>query len=204
MFRMNLTYYNLHSDQIPVWSSTLQTIELIQLRKWDTEAAEMFFDSLLESAGTLPDLRRLVIQAILNIGWRDRASFRDKWVGSLNRVFKRISEPPKVITSILPFPAHDAVTESPKIAEHKPSDIVAPVPRAPHSAQAWAAKLPPLPRPRPPTHQHQEQVHLHQPAALHALRRKIFSQASTQNPNPLIQTLHSSNLNHELRSAVLL
>ncbi|KAE9371954.1 hypothetical protein N431DRAFT_340113 [Stipitochalara longipes BDJ] len=109
VFRMNLTYFNLHAtyrdsepqydqlllpEQVPVWPSTLQTIELIQLRKWETPAAEMFFQSLLDSAGNLPDLRRLAIQAILNIGWRDRASFRDKWVGSLARVFKRISESP--------------------------------------------------------------------------------------------------------------
>jgi hypothetical protein len=98
VFRMNLTYFNLHAtyrdsepqyeqlllpEQVPVWPSTLQTIELSQLRKWETPAAEMFFQSLLDSAGSLPDLRRLTIQAILNIGWRDRASFRDKWVGSL-------------------------------------------------------------------------------------------------------------------------
>ncbi|RDL33979.1 uncharacterized protein BP5553_08347 [Venustampulla echinocandica] len=110
LFKMNLTYFNLHAtyrdsepqydqlmlpDQIPIWPSTLQTIELIQLRKWQTEAAEMFFQSLLSSAATLPDLRRLTIQAILNIAWRDRASFREKWIGSLNRVFKRVSDPPK-------------------------------------------------------------------------------------------------------------
>ena len=115
VLRMNLTYYNLHityrdseplyehllePDQIPAWPSTIQTIELIQLRKWENEAAEVFFQSLLDSAGDLLDLRRLNIQAILNIGWRDRASFRDKWVGSLNRVFKRTSKPPKAIFSL--------------------------------------------------------------------------------------------------------
>ncbi|KAE8447287.1 hypothetical protein EG329_010845 [Mollisiaceae sp. DMI_Dod_QoI] len=117
VFRMNLTYYNLHAtyrdsdpqyeqlllpDQVPVWPSTLQTIELIQLRKWETDAAEMFFQSLLDSAGNLPDLRKLTIQAILNIAWRDRATFRDKWVGSLSRVFKRVSESPLPIISIRP------------------------------------------------------------------------------------------------------
>ncbi|PMD38781.1 hypothetical protein L207DRAFT_513263 [Hyaloscypha variabilis F] len=115
VLRMNLTYFNLHAtyrdsepqydqlllpEQVPVWPSTLQTIELIQLRKWETPAAEMFFQSLLDSAGNLPDLRRLTIQAILNIGWRDRASFRDKWVGSLARVFKRVSESPNEHVSV--------------------------------------------------------------------------------------------------------
>jgi hypothetical protein len=115
VFRMNLTYFNLHAtyrdsepqyeqlllpEQVPVWPSTLQTIELIQLRKWETPAAEMFFQSLLDNASTLRDLRRLTIQAILNIGWRDRASFRDKWVGSLARVFKRVSHPPIAHVSV--------------------------------------------------------------------------------------------------------
>lgn len=108
--KMNLTYFNdymthrgtepefdelLQLGEVPAWPRTLQTIELTQLRKWDAEAAEMFFQSLLDSASALPDLRRLTIQAILNIGWRDRASFRDKWLGSLDRVFKRISDPPR-------------------------------------------------------------------------------------------------------------
>ena len=115
VFRMNLTYFNdymthrgtepefqelLGPSEVPAWPTSLQTIELTQLRKWDAEAAEMFFQSLLDSAGTLPDLRRLMLQAILNIGWRDRASFRDKWLGSLDRVFKRISEPPRHHISI--------------------------------------------------------------------------------------------------------
>jgi hypothetical protein len=115
VLRMNLTFYNVHytyrdseplfenlllPDQIPVWPTTLQVIELIQLRNWSTEAAEMFFDSLLDSAGGLPDLRKLTIQAILNIAWRDRAAFRDKWVGSLQHVFKRVSAAPQSILSL--------------------------------------------------------------------------------------------------------
>ncbi|KAH8820600.1 hypothetical protein F5884DRAFT_764628 [Xylogone sp. PMI_703] len=110
VLRMNLTFFDLHftyrdsepqyeqllyPGEVPSWPSTLQTIELVQLRKWDTEAAETFFGSLVESAPKLPHLRRLVIQAILSIGWRDRASFRDKWVGSLERVFKRVSSDPR-------------------------------------------------------------------------------------------------------------
>jgi len=110
VLRINLTYYNVHAfyndakpaydkllepHQVPCWPATLQTIELLQLRQWDTDAAEMFFQSLLDSAANLPDLRHLTIQAILNIAWRDRAAFRDKWIGSLDRVFKRISVLPK-------------------------------------------------------------------------------------------------------------
>ncbi|KIM99012.1 hypothetical protein OIDMADRAFT_104894 [Oidiodendron maius Zn] len=122
VFKMNLTYFNdfmthrgtepefeelLHHGEVPVWPKTLQTIELTQLRKWDAEAAEMFFQSLLDRADALPDLRILIIQAILNIGWRDRATFRDKWVGSLERVFKRVSDPPRRHISIESMPRVD-------------------------------------------------------------------------------------------------
>ena len=107
---MNLAYFNMHTfyhdsepnyeklllaNEIPNWPSTLQSLELTQLRKWDTDACEMFFQSLLDSAPSLLDLRKLTIQAILNVGWRDRASFRDKWIGDLEHIFKRVSSPPK-------------------------------------------------------------------------------------------------------------
>lgn len=114
VLRMNLTYFNVHGsyrdseplydqlllpDQVPIWPSKIQVIELTQLRKWERAAAEMFFQSLLDSAGELVDLRRLSIQAgILDIGWRDRASFRDKWVESLTRVFKRVSTSPQMFS----------------------------------------------------------------------------------------------------------
>ncbi|TQS38548.1 hypothetical protein Golomagni_00943 [Golovinomyces magnicellulatus] len=110
IFQMNMIYrdseplydYLLLPGQVPVWPKKIQTIELTQLRKWETKAAEMFFSSLLDSAADMPDLRRLSIQAILNVGWRDRASFRDRWVGSLNRVFKRSSEPPRSVYTLHP------------------------------------------------------------------------------------------------------
>jgi hypothetical protein len=110
ILHMNLAYFNMHSfyhdsdpnyehlilpNQVPVWPSTLQILELTQLRKWDTEACEMFFSSLLDSAAALPDLRRLTVQAILNTAWRDRATFRDRWTETLERVFKRVSSPPR-------------------------------------------------------------------------------------------------------------
>ncbi|GME27829.1 hypothetical protein GTA08_BOTSDO00790 [Neofusicoccum parvum] len=106
---MDLNYYDSHAsfrdsepkyfsllgdDEIPSWPSTLQTIEMNHLRQWTSGAAENFFSSLLDSAEELPNLRRLVLKAILNIGWRDRAGFRDKWIGRLQRVFLRKSPPP--------------------------------------------------------------------------------------------------------------
>lgn len=109
VLRMNLTLYGLHPtyrnsdpnfgemlsvEEVPHWPAKLQILELVQLRNWDTETAEMFFQSLLDSARDLPDLRQLVIKAILKIGWRDRATFRDKWIGALERCFTRKSAPP--------------------------------------------------------------------------------------------------------------
>ena len=105
--KMDLLYYSSHvtfsdsepkyedlllPDEVPTWPSTLQTLDLVQLRNWDASTAEMFFHSLLDSAPDLPHLRRLVLKAILKIGWRDRASFRDKWIGRLQRVFLRPQE----------------------------------------------------------------------------------------------------------------
>lgn len=84
----------IRSSEVPTWPSTLQDIELIQLRKWDDAAAEVFFTSLINAAPKLPNLRRLVISAILKIGWRDRATFREKWIGRLEHVFLRHSAPP--------------------------------------------------------------------------------------------------------------
>lgn len=109
VLKMDMNYYDSHGsfrdsepkyfdllkeDEIPTWPSTLRSIEMNQLRQWTSVAAENFFSSLLDSAEKLPDLRRLVLKAILNIGWRDRASFRDKWIGRLQRVFLRKSSPP--------------------------------------------------------------------------------------------------------------
>ncbi|KAI6249448.1 hypothetical protein HI914_02194 [Erysiphe necator] len=113
--RMNMTFFNIQkryqcseplfdnlllSQQVPVWPKKLQVIELSHLRKWNLDAAEVFFTSLIDYAAELSDLRRLSIQAIINGGWRDRASFRDKWVGLLNRVFKRNPKPPEPVYSI--------------------------------------------------------------------------------------------------------
>jgi hypothetical protein len=117
VLRMNMNSYSIHPtyrsseplyedlllpDEVPTWPSKLQTIELTQMRKWQTNAAETFFTSLLDNADTLRDLRRLSLQAILNIGWRDRASFRDKWVGSMSRVFQRVSKSPLMHQTVRP------------------------------------------------------------------------------------------------------
>ncbi|KAJ5115300.1 hypothetical protein NUU61_001059 [Penicillium alfredii] len=84
----------LTKSEIPTWPEKLQQIELIQLRKWDDATAEVFFTSLIDAAPRLRDLRRMLISVILKIGWRDRASFRERWISQLERVFLRRSQPP--------------------------------------------------------------------------------------------------------------
>ncbi|KAI9831260.1 MAG: hypothetical protein M1819_005188 [Sarea resinae] len=84
----------LYPESVPSWPTTLQRLELVQLRKWTADTAEAFFRSLLRSAADLPCLRSLILKVILNIGWRDRANFRDRWIGRLQDVFLRKSAPP--------------------------------------------------------------------------------------------------------------
>ena len=107
---MDLLYYNSHTtfndsspryesllraEQQPSWPSTMRHIELFQLRRWKTPAAELFFSSFVNSARSLPDLRHLEIKASVDeSSWRDRIAFRDKWVRRLNEVFLRKSAPP--------------------------------------------------------------------------------------------------------------
>lgn len=81
-------------SEVPTWPKSLQEIELIQLRRLDHGTAESFFMSLIDAAPNLPDLRRLVVSAILKIGWRDRANFRERWINRLERTFLRRSPPP--------------------------------------------------------------------------------------------------------------
>lgn len=111
VLRMNLTYFSAHAtyrdseplydqlllpDQIPAWPSKLQILEMGPLRKWEIDAAEVFFQSLLDSAGDLPDLRILNIKATLNnISWRDRGNIRTKWTDAFQNVFKRVCDLPK-------------------------------------------------------------------------------------------------------------
>lgn len=107
---MNLRFYNSHysfadmdpkfdallsEDETPTWPASLANLDLLHLRKWNLNVAERFFSSLVDSAGSLPKLRRLNIKASLDeSGWRDRVNFRDKWTSRLEQVFLRVSEPP--------------------------------------------------------------------------------------------------------------
>ncbi|OCK78117.1 hypothetical protein K432DRAFT_357388 [Lepidopterella palustris CBS 459.81] len=107
--RMDLNYYNhfatyqdsdpkyadlLKEHEIPSWPSTLRSIEMVYLRKWTAAAAKTFFESLIDSAEELPDLRELVLKAMVDTNWRERAAFRDEWIARLRRVFLRNCPPP--------------------------------------------------------------------------------------------------------------
>lgn len=111
VFKMDMTFYSsfatffdsepkfgalLLPGALPTWPSTLQTIELLHLRKWYSTSAEVFIGSLIDSAPTLLQLRRLILKTSIEIGWRDRATFRGRWIGKLRKVFLRRSPPPKL------------------------------------------------------------------------------------------------------------
>lgn len=81
-------------DEIPTWPASLRHLELVHLQKFPAEAAQNLFRSLVDGAADLPELRYLVLQAHINIPWRDRAGFRDQWIERLQRVYLRRSELP--------------------------------------------------------------------------------------------------------------
>jgi hypothetical protein len=127
IFKMDFKYYNkidsykdsepkfedlLLLHEVPTWPPKLQSIELVHLRKWDVEVADMFFRSLVNAAADLPQLRRLVLRVILRIGWRDRAHFRSDWINRLERVFLRKASPPNIeLQSLSRWKAHKAKVE---------------------------------------------------------------------------------------------
>ncbi|KAI0885384.1 uncharacterized protein GGS22DRAFT_179894 [Annulohypoxylon maeteangense] len=79
----------LEEHQVPAWPASIQSIEILHMRKWDFKAAEMFFGSLVQSAPNLPNLRRIAFRVALDIGWRQRQELREFWVEKMVGVFKR-------------------------------------------------------------------------------------------------------------------
>jgi hypothetical protein len=79
---------------VPTWPTTLQSIELLHLRKWGSERAKVFLKSLEDSSHNLRQLRRLTLRTSIEIAWRDRTEFRDEWIGRLRKAFLRCSLPP--------------------------------------------------------------------------------------------------------------
>lgn len=144
-FSMNMTFYSPYSTTydaepkfgalllpgtVPSWPTTLQSIELLQLRKWYSDSAEAFFRSLIHSASNLMQLRRLTLKtSIEGIGWRDRATFRDRWIGRLHKIFLRCSLPPiSSHSSQTIIDVQDTASEENK--ENQEPEIQAPTRRA--------------------------------------------------------------------------
>ena len=81
--------------ETPTWPPKLRTIELYHLRKWSVSAAGNFLQSLVDASSTLPDLRTIRIKASINeSGWRERKDFKDKWIETLDKVFRYDAPPP--------------------------------------------------------------------------------------------------------------
>lgn len=109
VLRMDTTYYSslvmssdneplyeslLGENEIPTWPSTIRTLDMQYLRKWDSTAASNFFQSLIDSAEELLSLQDLTIIAMVDTDWRQRAEFRRKWSATFQAVFARKWEPP--------------------------------------------------------------------------------------------------------------
>ena len=87
-------YEELLPNGQPTWPRALRVIDLANLRNIDAQEADAFFTTLVDAACELRDLRRLSLKAILKVGWRDRASLRQKWKTKFNEVFSRTASPP--------------------------------------------------------------------------------------------------------------
>lgn len=117
--RMNLSYFRHHMsvslvnndadplydqallpDQVPRWPQSIRVIDLEHVRHWSVEAAEMFLQSLIDNAASLPNLRHLALKTMLNIPWKARANMRHEWRTKLDKVFLRPFQPPKKVSSL--------------------------------------------------------------------------------------------------------
>ncbi len=125
--------YLLGANDIPTWPSTLQTIQLIHLQKWEAEGAQNLFSSLIDSAHELPNLRRLTLYAHISISWRDRASFRERWIDKLTKVFlRRCQDPDPSLASMKAFrmakQLREAQAASPSSSRRRVVAVYIPVP----------------------------------------------------------------------------
>ncbi|TKA50684.1 hypothetical protein B0A49_10659 [Cryomyces minteri] len=84
--------------------------------------------SLIDSAENLPDLRHLVLKAELNIAWRDRAGFREQWIGRLRRVFLGVfPEPDPRLMSSKTFRLWKEKDTAEKSEDGAPSQLPLPI-----------------------------------------------------------------------------
>lgn len=118
-------------DQIPHWPTALEDLQLKNMRKWEAAGAEILFQSLVDSAPMLPNLRCLELKAMLDIPFRQRSELRDKWEARLKKVFLRRLEDPLPFTSLRPSPAgHDDETSSKARKTKKGATVESPTRRS--------------------------------------------------------------------------
>ncbi|KAL2171648.1 hypothetical protein VTG60DRAFT_2216 [Thermothelomyces hinnuleus] len=90
----------LTANQVPDWPQSLETLQLLNMKKWTAEAAETLFQSLVDSAPRLLKLRWLELKAMLSIPIQERSRMRNKWGCKLRQVFLRENEEPKPLFSL--------------------------------------------------------------------------------------------------------
>jgi len=127
VLKMDLHYYSQHhavndadakydyllgADEHPTWPKTIQEIELVHLQKWSHEGAQNLFKSLIDSAEHMPDLRKLVLQAHINISWRDRVAFREQWIERLRRVFLDKTYPDPHLSSFKAWRRYNGIRDT--------------------------------------------------------------------------------------------
>ncbi|KAL2193513.1 hypothetical protein P885DRAFT_63932 [Corynascus similis CBS 632.67] len=96
----------LTADQVPEWPQSLEMLQLLNMRKWTAKAAEMLFQSLVDSAPRLLKLRRLELKAMLSIPIQERSRLRNKWEHKLKDVFLREKKDPNPLFSMRDKPHH--------------------------------------------------------------------------------------------------
>lgn len=99
-------------SETPEWPESLCVLHLERLRKLDGDTAKQLFSGLIDSAPRLTNLRSLVITAIVDVNWRERARLREVYGRELERVFLRKTPRP------LDFKAH---SPAPPETDHDPS-----------------------------------------------------------------------------------
>ncbi|KAK3304443.1 uncharacterized protein B0T15DRAFT_536500 [Chaetomium strumarium] len=107
----------LAADQIPDWPEGLETLQLLNMKKWTAEAAENLFQSLVDSAPKLSRLRSLDLKAMLSIPIHERSRLRNKWDARLKRIFLRERQDPLPLYSLRAQPqraAADGIMSTPK------------------------------------------------------------------------------------------
>lgn len=80
--------------EVPTWPSSLRIIEIDKLCHWEIGAMEIFFQSIVDNAANLLNLRRLIIKANISLGWKVRAGIRQKWEETMQKVFCSRRPPP--------------------------------------------------------------------------------------------------------------